>query len=200
MLRRLRIWKWRISSWLMRFAQKPYAKTTLFLHSFADSSFFPVTIDITLIPISIAAPKKAFIFALWATIGSVLGGIFAYYIGHEFMASFGKAIVALFDSEETWEIMLNTFRGEYAKWTLIVASLTPLPFALATMASGVADMDFTTFLLLSFVGRATRFFLLALLINYFGPAVQVFLNKYSRIIAVSFAIIFILFVVFLIIR
>ncbi len=186
----MRLWKLRISQWMMKFANKPYAKTTILLHSFADSSFFPITIDLTFIPISIAAPKRSFIFAFWATLGSVLGGVFAYYIGHEFMSTIGQNIVESYGNENTWNDLLSTFKGDYAVWTLIVAALTPLPFALATMASGVAKMDFATFLIISILGRATRFSLLALLIYYFGPAVQVFLDKYSRIIAIVFFVSF----------
>lgn len=197
MLRYLRQWKWRISQWLMKFAHKPYAKTTILLHSFADSSFFPITIDLTLIPISIAAPRKSFVFAMWATIGSILGGILSYYIGNEFMASLGRNVVELFGASQTWDSTLETFRGEYALWTLVVAALTPLPFSLATMASGVAEMDFLVFLIISVLGRATRFSLLALLIFYFGPAVQVFLDKYSRLIAIVFFALSLIFGAFL---
>lgn len=199
MLLTMRLWKLRISQWMMKFANMPYAKTTILLHSFADSSFFPITIDLTFIPISIAAPKRAFIFAFWATLGSVLGGIFAYYIGHEFMSTIGKSIVESLGNENTWDKLLIAFKGDYALWTLIVAALTPLPFALATMASGVVRMDFATFLIISILGRATRFSLLALLIYYFGPAVQVFLDKYSRTIAIVFFIFLAVFLVLLLI-
>jgi membrane protein YqaA with SNARE-associated domain len=197
MLQMMRRWKWQISQWMMRFANNPYAKTILVIHSFADSSFFPITIDLTFIPISIAAPKRSFIFAFWATLGSVLGGVFAYYIGHEFMSTIGRILVENFGNTNTWDELLITFRGDYAVWTLVVASLTPLPFALATMASGVVNMDFATFLIISILGRATRFSLLALLIYYFGPAVQVFLDKYSRLIAIVFFVTLLLFLIFL---
>lgn len=198
MLKRLRLIKQSLTVWVSRFAEKPYARTTLFIHSLADSSFFPITIDITFLPISIASPKRAFQFALWATLGSILGGILAYYIGMEFMASVGKAIVGFYGTQETWDELLLTFRGEYAEWTLIVASVTPLPFAVATIAAGVAQMDFTNFVLISIMGRAFRFFALALLIYLFGPAVQVFLDKYSRIIAIVFFVSFVAFILFLI--
>lgn len=199
MLSLIRLWKWRISMWILKFAQKPYAKTTIFIHSFADSSFFPITIDLSLIPISIAAPKKSFIFGFWATIGSTLGGLLAYYIGMEFMSTIGKNIVSIFDNADAWDKMIATFRGDYAIWTLVVASLTPLPFALATMASGVVEMDLTTFILVSFTGRAVRFLILSLLIYYFGTAVQVFLDKYSRILAIFFFSFTFLFILYLII-
>ncbi len=198
MFRKLKLIKQRLTAWVSRFAEKPYARTTLFLHSLADSSFFPITIDITFLPISIASPKRAFQFALWATLGSIAGGILAYYIGMEFMASVGETIVGLYGSKETWDELLTTFRGEYAEWTLIVAAVTPLPFAVATIAAGVARMDFANFVLISVMGRAFRFFALALLVYLFGPAVQVFLDKYSRTIAIVFFVCLVTFILFLI--
>ncbi|MDX9790852.1 MAG: VTT domain-containing protein [Candidatus Kapaibacterium sp.] len=185
MLSLLRHWKRQISALLVRFAAKPYANTTLLIHSFADSSFLPISIDLTLIPISLSAPKRSFIFAFWSAIGSILGGIFAYFIGIKLMSTLGLSIVSLYGAEDSWNMTIETFRGEYAVWTLIVAALTPIPFALATMASGVVKMDFTTFLIISSVSRTIRFLVLALLIYYFGDAVQVFLDKYSRLIAIA---------------
>jgi membrane protein YqaA with SNARE-associated domain len=199
MIKQLRKWKIVVSTWMLQFAQKPYAKTIIFFHSLADSSFFPITIDLTLIPISIAAPPKSFIFAFWATFGSVLGALLSYYIGHELMASIGESIVTLFKGEGTWEYLLNNFRGDLAIWTLIVAALTPLPFALATMACGVVEMELGTFILISVLGRMTRFLLLGLLIYYFGPAVQVFIDKYSKLLAMIFLILLSVFVIYLVI-
>ncbi|PKL86949.1 MAG: cytochrome B [Ignavibacteriae bacterium HGW-Ignavibacteriae-1] len=199
MLKKLRSLKHRLVSWVSLFAEKPYARTTLFLHSFADSSFFPITIDITFIPIAIASPKRAFQFALWATLGSVLGGMFAYYLGMEFMSSIGQSIVTMYGSSDTWDSLLVTFRGDLAEWTLIIASVTPLPFAIATLAAGVAEMDLGNFILICILGRSFRFFALALLIYLFGPAVQVFLDKYSRVIAIVFFISLVLFFLFLLI-
>lgn len=198
MIKRLRLIKRKLTDWVSRFAEKPYARTTLFLHSLADSSFFPITIDITFLPISIASPKRAFQFAFWATLGSIIGGIIAYYIGMELMATLGERIVGLYGSEGTWDELVTTFRGDFAELTLIIASVTPLPFAVATIAAGVSQMDFTSFVIISILGRAFRFFALALLIYLFGPAVQVFLEKYSRIIAIIFFLSFIAFVLFLI--
>lgn len=194
----LRELKTRLIAWVQGFAEKPYAFATLFFHSLADSSFFPVTIDITFIPISLASPKKSYLFALWAILGSLLGAVLSYFIGMELMVTLGEQIVKMYNAEQTWLKMLETFRGEYAEWTLAVASLTPLPFSLATLASGVAEMDFTKFLAICIVGRTIRFLILAFLINKFGFAVQEFLDRYSKPLAITFFGAMVFFIIYLI--
>jgi membrane protein YqaA with SNARE-associated domain len=191
-------WKRKTTAWVRGFAEKPYARTTLFFHSLADSSFFPVTIDITFIPIAIASPKRAYQFALYATIGSILGGILAYIVGYELMETVGWELVKAFNYEEEWPRVMEEFRGEYAEWTLIFASLTPLPYAIATLASGVAKFDFWLFVLISTLGRATRFTLMAFLINKFGEDVQFFLDRYSRPLAVIFFLALGLLIIYLV--
>ena len=50
------------------------AITALCAVAFAESSFFPIPPDLMLIPMSLAAPSKAWKIALIATIASVIGG------------------------------------------------------------------------------------------------------------------------------
>ncbi len=184
--------KKRIIASLLKFANNPYAKTTIFIHSIADSSILPISVDITFVPISIALPKKSFVFALWATIGSLIGGIISYFIGMELMSVLGQELINIISGPEVWDEMLTSFRGDLALWTLVVAAITPLPYSLACMASGVVELDFTTFVIISVAGRTFRFFLIAALVYLFGPAVQVFLDKYTRQLAIFFITAFII--------
>lgn len=185
-------WLSRIKIWVEGFAEKPYARLTVFLHSFADSSFFPVSIDATLVPISVARPKRAFQFGLWSALGSVLGGIFAYYIGLELMELVGIKIIEFYNAEEQWNSLVHSFQGDIANTSLLIAALTPIPFAIATLAAGAMKMDFYSFLLIIIAGRLARFIILALLIYYLGPSVKHFIDKYYEMIAIIFFILLLL--------
>lgn len=189
----------RLKLWVEGFAEKPYARMTVFLHSFADSSFFPVSIDVTFVPIAVSRPKRAFQFAIWSAIGSVLGALFAYYIGFELMEIVGRRIIEFYNAEEQWTELIKSFQGDVANTSLLIASLTPIPFALATIAAGAMEMNLKDFIIISVLGRMARFIIMAFLIYYLGPAVKEFIDKYYELIAIIFFILLIVTVVVLIV-
>jgi membrane protein YqaA with SNARE-associated domain len=182
----IRRWKNRLYSWVEGFAEKRYARLTVFLHSLADSSFFPVSIDVTFVPIAIARPKRAFQFAIWCTLGSLLGAVIAYFIGLELMSTIGIKIVDFYNAHETWESITTSLSGDVANVSLMLAGLTPFPFAIATLGAGAVEMNFTSFILISLGTRFLRFTILAVLIYYFGPAVKAFLDKYYEKLVIIF--------------
>lgn len=187
-MNKLRRFKNNLYTWVEGFAEKPYARLTVFLHSLADSSFFPVSIDITFVPISIARPKRAFQFALWSTLGSLIGGILAYFIGMELMSTVGVRIIDFYNAHEAWANITKSLSGEVANVSLLLAGLTPFPFAIATLGAGAVQMNLWSFILISIGARFVRFTILAFLIYYFGPAVKLFLDKYYEKIAIIFFI------------
>ena len=62
-------------------AKHRFAERYLAAMSFAESVFFPVPPDVMLAPMSLAQPSKAWRFASFATVASVLGGIVGYFLG-----------------------------------------------------------------------------------------------------------------------
>jgi len=71
----------RIYQWTLSWAHKKYSSAALFVLAFTESSFFPIPPDVLQIALSVSKPKKSFFYALLSSIGSVLGGIFGYFIG-----------------------------------------------------------------------------------------------------------------------
>ena len=55
-------------------SESRHALPTLAVVSFAESSFFPIPPDVVLVPMALAQPQKARLYALVCTIASVLGG------------------------------------------------------------------------------------------------------------------------------
>jgi len=171
----------RLYDWTMGKARGPNATKMLFVVSFAESSFFPIPPDLMLVPMCLANRARALLLAAWCTLASVLGGMFGYLIGALLFESVGQWLVSVYGYGESVE----TFRSLYAEWgpwTLLVGGLTPVPYKLITIASGIAGYDFFLFVLLSALTRGTRFGLEATLVYWFGEPVREFIEKRLEIV------------------
>src|SRR5215470_6462421 len=138
----------RLYDWCVAAADKPYAIWILGLVSFAESSFFPVPPDVMLIPMALAQPRKAWMFALVCTIASVAGGLLGYAIGALLYDSIGGWIIKLYGYGDRVE----QFRAAYAEWgawIILIKGFTPIPYKLVTITSGFANYNFFWFVVLS---------------------------------------------------
>jgi membrane protein YqaA with SNARE-associated domain len=178
--------------WVESFAHKPGALWALFLIAFTESSFFPVPPDVLLIALAVSMPKRAMRFAAITTVGSVLGGMFGYFIGWEMMEVIGRPIIEFYNAEVYWLRVEEAYRGPIGVWFLVGAAFTPIPYKVATIAAGATVMPFLPFLLASAVGRAARFFLVAGLIWKFGPTFKVYIEKYFDKLAIAFVLLLVL--------
>ncbi|MFM8820766.1 MAG: YqaA family protein [Phenylobacterium sp.] len=140
----------------------------LALVSFAESSFFPIPPDVMLGPMVLARREKAFVYAAICTVASVAGGVLGYGIGY-FLEPMGLAMLRMMGHAEGREV----FQAWFAKWGLsviLIKGLTPVPYKLVTIASGLAHFSFFTFIWASVVTRGARFFLTAAVLKFYGPA------------------------------
>ena len=55
--------------------------------------------------------------------------------------------------------------------------LTPIPYKVVTIFSGVAKLDMLTFISASLLARGFRFFMLAGVLRYAGPSVREFIER-----------------------
>jgi membrane protein YqaA with SNARE-associated domain len=161
----------RIYDWCVDAADKPYALWVLGAVAFAESSFFPVPPDIMLLPMSVAQPKRAWLFAGVCTAASVLGGVLGYAIGALLYDSVGHWLISLYHLGDSVE----AFRASYAKWgamVILVKGVTPIPYKLVTITSGFAGYNIWLFILLSIITRGGRFFAAAILFNRYGDWIR----------------------------
>jgi membrane protein YqaA with SNARE-associated domain len=166
----------RLYDWCIDAADKPYAVWILGMVSFAESSFFPVPPDVMLIPMSLAQPRKAWLFALVCTITSVAGGVLGYAIGALLYDSIGGWIIQLYG----YGNKMDAFRESYSEWgamIILVKGLTPIPYKLVTISLGFAGYNLFLFIVLSIITRGARFFLLAFLLNRYGPQAREIIEK-----------------------
>ena len=166
----------RLYDWLLSLSQSRNALFAMAAVSFAESSFFPLPPDLMLVPMGIADRRRVWFFALVCTIASVLGGIFGYMIGALLFDSVGAWLMNLYGLTDKME----TFRSWYqanGQWAILLKGLTPIPYKIVTITSGLAGYSFTWFVGLSLVTRGARFFLLAALIYYFGEPIRGFIER-----------------------
>ena len=161
----------RIYDWIMALSASRHAVPALAAISFAESSFFPIPPDAFIIPMVLAQPKRAWRIALVATAASVLGGIAGYAIG-TYLQGFSQWLIGV----ENFE----AFRAAYAEWGLwiiLIKGLTPIPYKIVTIASGLTGFNFPVFILASIVTRGARFFLVAALLRFYGPPIRDFIER-----------------------
>jgi membrane protein YqaA with SNARE-associated domain len=166
----------RIYDWCIDAAHKPYALWMLAGVSFAESSFFPVPPDVMLLPMSLARPERAWLYAGICTLASVTGGILGYAIGALLYDSLGQWLIHFYGLGDKVE----TFRQGYAHygaWIILLKGLTPIPYKLVTITSGFANYNIWLFVLLSLIARGGRFFLVAVVLNRYGVWVRETIEK-----------------------
>ena len=156
-----------------------YAKQILAIEAFIESSFFPIPPDVMIIPMVVSKKKEFIQIALIATIFSVLGALFGYYIGYS-LNEIATKIFELYGYEYSDKFRENfTAGGGFKAWLgiLFTAGFTPLPFKLLTISSGIIHFNLMSFIFICIVTRGLRFFLVAYLTYKFGSRFGPFLEK-----------------------
>ncbi|MCA0960768.1 YqaA family protein [Salipiger bermudensis] len=166
----------RLYDWTMSLADHPKALWALALVSFIEASIFPIPPDVLMIPMVLAAPRKAWLIALVATVSSVLGGLAGYGIGHFFFESLGRPILESMGKADQMAAFNERFNG-VGFWAVLVAGVTPFPFKVITIMSGWTAMPVGTFIVTSIVARALRFFVVAGLLWGFGEPIRHFIER-----------------------
>lgn len=167
----------RLYDWTMRSANSPKAFWTVNLVSFAESSFFPLPPDLMLVPMILANRAKAWWLALSCTLSSVIGGLVGYAIGYFLFETAGEWIIQTYHLEAAFTRFQTDFQA-WGFWLIVLKGLTPIPFKLVTIASGLASLNLTQFVIASFIARSFRFFLLAGLLWFFGDWAKQVIERY----------------------
>lgn len=167
----------RMYNWCLEAAETKRAQYIMYAVSFAESSFFPLPPDLMLIPMILANRALAWKLALGATIYSVVGGLLGYIIGYYLFATIGQWIIETYALHEMFKRFHEEFQS-YGFWIIALKGLTPIPFKLVTIASGVAHFNIPKFLVAATIARAFRFYLLSSLLYFFGPIAKQYIEKY----------------------
>lgn len=162
--------------WIMAHAGTPKAKWMLATVSFAESSFFPLPPDPLYMAMILARVEDAWRLAFLCTITSVLGGMLGYYIGFALFESIGARIIETYQLQAAFE-KFNAGFNEWGFWIVALKGLTPIPYKVVTIFSGVAKLDMKVFLMASVVARGFRFFMVAAVLKYAGPQLREYIEQ-----------------------
>ncbi|MEI5909403.1 YqaA family protein [Bacillus spongiae] len=171
-----------IEEWLL-----DYGVWGLILVSFTESSFFPIIPDVVLIPLALANPDSALLYALYTTLASAFGAILGWFIGKKL----GRPILQRFVSEKVI-VKVEEYFEKYGSLSILIAGFTPIPYKVFTVFSGVSNMRISTLFFWSLLGRGIRFFLEAALIITLGEQAWPFIENNFTIVTVTVAVVIII--------
>lgn len=186
----------RLYDWVLGLANRPYGPLALFLLAAAEASVFPIPPDVLLIALCVGAIARSYRFALICTLGSVLGGLVGYTIGHFlwYAPGGGESAVATFFLDNVPGVSraafdkLGALYERWNFWAVFAAGFTPIPYKIFTIAAGVFHIDLLMFVLASIVGRAGRFFLVAWMIHRYGASITAFIDRWFNPLALAFTV------------
>jgi membrane protein YqaA with SNARE-associated domain len=161
---------------VLQWSRHRHAERYLGVMSFAESSFFPIPVDVMLAPMVLASRERWMRLAAIATFFSVLGGVAGYGIGYGLF----DAIEPWLRESHYWDAYLTSRQwfDDYGVWVVFVAGFSPIPYKVFTIAAGVAVLNLPGFIIASLIGRAGRFFLVAGLVRIGGQRFEDTLSKY----------------------
>ena len=166
----------RMYNWCIAAAAKPYAEWLLGLVSFVESSFFPVPPDAMLVPMALARPDRAWRYATVCTLTSVAGGVLGWTIGALLYDTIGQWLISLYGYGAKVEAFREAYR-DWGAWIIVLKGMTPIPYKIVTITSGLASYPIIPFVLLSFISRGMRFYLVAFLIHRYGVRARAILEE-----------------------
>ncbi|MDR1008897.1 MAG: DedA family protein [Rickettsiales bacterium] len=169
-----------IYDWALRVSKTEYAVWGLVGIAFFGSTVFPLPTEIIMIPMMFAAPKRAWHLATIALIASILGGVSGYYLGYLF-APVGESVLGWFgyaisDFAEVYE--------RWGYWFVFAGGLTPFPYKIICIASGMIHINLAVFVTASLVSRAVRYYLIAGAIFAYGDRARRFIEKHLELLSV----------------
>ena len=164
-------------NWTLELANNPRAIWLLRFVSFIEAIFFPIPPDILLIPMILANIQKAWFYAFVATISSVMGGLVGYAVGFLAYSEIAEPLLISLGKQSAMSLFSNSI-NENGFLIVLTAGISPIPFKVVSIMSGFTQMPLLVFLVSAMLGRATRFFVVATLLKYYGETIKSFIETY----------------------
>ena len=167
----------RLYNYLIVLAGHKYSLSVLAIVAFVESSIFPIPPDVMLIPMILAARNRAWLIAGVCTLFSVLGGLFGYLIGVFLFEEIGRPIFEFYNFSNQFSEFTVKY-NEWGAWAVLIAGITPFPYKVITILSGFSRIDIVIFIVFSIIARGARFFIVAVLLWYYGETIKIFIERH----------------------
>lgn len=178
----------RLYDWTLALAGRETAEVWLAVIAFVESSVFLIPADVLFLPMALARPKRAYRFALIATVASVLGGIAGYILGHYAFEALAKPVLSFYGKLDEFENMRQCTGEDTLMMLLVTSGLAHLPpIKVVTILAGVAQLSFLFFVFSCIVARGARFFTLAWALRRYGDPIRDFIERRLGLLAAILA-------------
>ena len=178
----------RAYDWCVSYASHPAAPWLLFGLTFIESSFSPLPPIPLLIPMCIARPDRAWLYAGICSLGAVLGGYLGYAIGALLYESVGAWLIGIYGLQDKAASLIATSQ-DYWFWVLVTKDLTPIPFKIVTIMSGFLHFDLWKFTIGMVVSRATFFLMIAVALRFYGDDIRIFIERHLPMVALALLVV-----------
>lgn len=166
----------RLTHYFKRFVDHPCAIYILAFLAFIESSFCPILPDILFIPLILRNPQKAWLYTAVCVVSSLLGGLLGYALGYWLFETIGKSLLSFYHAERALA-SLDHFLDHYGKAALLIGALTPLPYKIISITSGMAHLHLPLFVAASLIGRTIRFSIIVFVARFCRPYLVTFFQK-----------------------
>jgi membrane protein YqaA with SNARE-associated domain len=174
----------KLYDWTLAWAGSRHAAKALGVSSFTESSFFPIPADVLFIPMCLSRPDQAMRYAFIATVTSVLGGIFGWWIGHYAFEVLAKPLLEFYGKMAAFTALKDQTGDGAILIMLVTSGLSHLPpMKVVTILSGAVSFDLKWFIASAIVARGGRFYLLAYLLRRYGVAISQYIERRLPILA-----------------
>ena len=153
------------------------------LFSISESVVNPVPVEVILIPSVIKFRKKFIKFALIASVMSTIGALIGYLLGFYLEEYMIRNFIDLSDFGDLYE--------SYGPLIILIGAITPFPFKLVTIASGIFKINIFYLIIYSFIGRYFRYQIVTTITYIIGPKmIDIYdkINKSKKVVSRSLII------------
>lgn len=174
----------RLYDWTLSLAARKSAEWWLAFIAFVESSVFLIPADVLYLPMALSRPERAYRYALVATVASVLGGIFGWYIGYFAYESVAKPVLEFYGKFDEFEALRTSSGIGFILLMLVTSGVAHLPpIKVVTILAGVMHVNLGLFIVSAIIARGARFFFLAWLLRSYGEPIRGFIEERLGLIA-----------------
>jgi membrane protein YqaA with SNARE-associated domain len=185
----------RLYDWALSLAARKSAEWWLAFIAFVESSVFVIPAEVLFVPMGLARPQRVWRYAVIATLASVLGGVFGWFLGHYAYEYIARPVLEWTGGLAKFEQLRTQASGnfEFLVLILITSSLAHLPpMKVVSIVSGALSVNIWLFVVSCIVARGARFALMAWLLRRYGEPIRHFIEKRLGLLAAIGAVVVIL--------
>lgn len=144
----------------------PWGLPGLFFVALTEAFVSPLPVEALLVPFSVADPSGWVIYGLVGSIGSVVGSIVGYLIG---LKGGHPLLVRMAGRRQAEE--MERYYERWGAGAVFITGITPLPYKVFVVGSGVLELDLRRFVVAATLGRGIRFMAIAWAASFMGQEI-----------------------------